>query len=241
MPPSVQFEHSTQSKRSLKTKNPSPRELQQLHTLYLNIRTRYLPSNLNLSISRLLESKTRPTVTKVVSLGLGSFKSADQNRRIKQLTILIAISEQLRQYTPEIEIYAQDPSFSKIDEAFLQSFGVHILRTPSATDLGEAAQYIDESTLVYSPFLTLEAYQLLFSTKTINFFIGDDFDALRVKWPKHTSGRNEAEVLFRKFIQSLRKRIISRDDEFWDPEDKPFPMAMYSNASQRGKKLQAKL
>jgi hypothetical protein len=180
-------------------------------------------------------------VTKIVSLGLGSFKSTDLNRRIKQLSILIAITEQLRQYTPELEVFAQDPSFSKTDEAFLQSFGVQILHTPSATNLGEAAQYIDDSTLVYSPFLTLEAYQLLFSTKSVNFFIGDDFDVLRVKWPKHTSGRNEAEVIFRRFVQGLRKRVINGDDEFWDPEDKPFPMAMYSSASHRGKKLQAKL
>jgi hypothetical protein len=110
---------------------------------------------------------------------------------------------------------------------------VHILSTPSATEVGEAAQYIDESTLVYCPFLTLEAYQLFFSTGTLNFFVGDDFDALRIKWPKRSAGRNEAESLSRRSVQGFRKRVIGSGDGFWDAEDKPFPMAMYWSTSQR--------
>jgi hypothetical protein len=100
-------------------------------------------------------------------------------------------------------------------------------------ELGQAAQYIDQSTLVYTPFLTLEAYQLLFSSGSLNFFIGDDFDALRVKWPKHSAARNETELLLRQFVQGLRKRAIVSQDGFWEAEDKPFPMAMYSGASHR--------
>ena len=141
---------------------------------------------------------------------------------------------------PKLEIYAQDPSFSKIDEAFLQGLGVKILSTPSATELGEAAQYIDESTLVYCPFLTLEAYELLFATGTVKFFIGDDFDALRMKWPKRSAGWNEAEALSKRFVQGLRKRVISGGDDFWDAEDKPFPMAMYYSAVQRHQDRQTK-
>jgi hypothetical protein len=242
MPHAVEIDQGTRSTRTPKTKASSSRELQQLHILYKKTRSHYLESNLGLSISHRLESKNRPAVTKVISLGLGSLKSTDQTRRIKQLTIFLAISEQLRQYEPKIEIYAQDPSFSKTDEAFLQTLGVDILSTPSATELGEAAQYIDESTLVYCPFLTLEAYQLFFSTRTINFFIGDDFDALRIKWPKHSAGRNEAESLLRRFVQGYRKRVIS-GDRFWDADDKPFPMAMYWSASHpyQDKLLQAML
>ena len=240
----MEIEQSTQSKRTSKPKASSSRDIQQLHILYNITRTRYLESNLSISINHLLESKTRPTVTKIVSLGLGSFKSADQTRRIKQLTIFlaIAIATQLRLYNPEVEIYAQDPSFSKNDQTFLQSLGVHILSTPSATELGEAAQYIDETTLVYSPFLTLEAYQLLFSTETVGLFIRDDVDAFRAKWPKHSSGRNEAELLLRRFVQGYRKRVIGGDDEFWDVKDKPFPMAMYSAVLRhQNKQRQAKL
>jgi hypothetical protein len=218
------------------------RELRQVDILYNKTRNRYLESNLCLSITQLLNTKYRPAVTKVISLGLGSLASIDQTRRIKQLTIFLAITEQLRQYGSKIEIYAQDPSFSKSDEAFLQSLGVNILSTTSATELGEAAQYIDESTLVYCPFLTLEAYELFLSSGIINFFIGDDFDALRVKWPKHSAGRKEAESLLRRFVQGFRKRMIGGDG-FWDAEDKPFPMAIYCSASHgdQDKQLQAML
>jgi hypothetical protein len=224
-------EQSARRTRSPKAKASSSRELRQLHTTYSTTRDRYLDSSLSLAVFRLFESKNRPPVTRIISLGLGSFKSVEQPRRIKQLAIFLAIAEQLRQQTPDIEIYAQDPSFSKVDDAFLQSLGVHILSTPAATELGEAAQYIDKSTLVYSPFLTLEAYQLLFSTGALDLFVGDDFDALRAKWPKHSAGRNEAEALSRRFVQAYRKRAIASGDAFWDAEDKPFPMAMYWSAS----------
>jgi hypothetical protein len=234
---------TTPSTRTLKTKTSSSRELRQLDILYNNTRSHYLESNLSLTITHLLESKNRPAVTKIVSLGLGSLKSTDQARRIKQLTIFLAVAEQLRQHESKLEIYAQDPSFSKTDEAFLQSLGVHILVTPSPTEIGEAAHFIDESTLVYCPFLTLEAYQLLFSTQNLTFFVGDDFDVLRIKWPKHSAGRNEAESLSKRLMQGFRKRVIGGDEGFWDVEDKPFPMAMYLSSSQRqqGKKPKSKL
>jgi hypothetical protein len=233
MPHAIEFERPARAKQYSKTKASSSRELRQLHIEYNKIRNHYLESNTFLSITRLLESKNRPTVTKIISLGLGSLHSTDQSRRIKQLAIFLAIAEQLRQYNSSIQIYAQDPSFSKTDEAFLQSLGVHILFTPSAMELGDAAQFIDNSTLVYSPFLTLEAYRLLFDTGNLNFFIGDDFDALRLKWPKHSAARNEAELLLRRFMQGFQKRTIGPDDGFWNVEDKPFPMAIYRSASRR--------
>lgn len=221
-----------ESKRSPNTKASSSRELRQLQILHDQTKEHYVGSHLSISIAKLLDSKTRPKITKIVSLGLGSLKSTDQPRRIKQLTIFLAIAEQLREHEAKLEIFAQDPSFNKTDEVFLQSLGVRILSTPAVTELGEAARYIDASTLVYSPFLTLEAYQLLFSTETFKFFVGDDFDALRIKWPKHSAGRNEAETLSRSVAQGFRKRVIAGDG-FWEEEDKPFPMAMYSSGAQR--------
>ncbi|PMD48064.1 hypothetical protein L207DRAFT_505148 [Hyaloscypha variabilis F] len=240
MPHAVEVERTTQSKRTSKTKVSSSRDLRQLQNLYNDTRDRYAGSSLAIAITHLLESKANPTVKRIVSLGLGSLKSTDQSRRLKQLTIFLAIAEQIKLRQPKLEIYAQDPSFSKTDEAFLQSLGVNILSTPSATELGDAAQYIDDSTLVYCPFLTLEAYELLFATGAVKFFIGDDFDALRVKWPKRSSGWNEVEALSRRFVQGLRKRIISGGDDFWDVEDKPFPMAMYFSAVQRQQDRQTK-
>src|SRR5437868_14338634 len=116
MPHAVEAERPARSTQTPKTRTSSSRELRQLHLLYNKTRERYLESNLSLSIARLLESKNRSAVKKIVSLGLGSLKSAHQSRRIKQLTIFLAITEQLRQYEPKIEVYAQDPSFTKTDE-----------------------------------------------------------------------------------------------------------------------------
>jgi hypothetical protein len=233
MPHAVEVEEPVRARQPAKTKATSSRELRQLYIQYNKIRNHYLESNAFLSITRLLESKNRPTVTKAISLGLGSLHSADQSRRIKQLVIFLAIAEQLRQHNPSVELYAQDPSFSKIDEAFLQSLGVHILSTPSAIELGDATQVIDNSTLVYCPFLTLEAYRLLLDTGNLNFFIGDNFDVLRNKWPKHSPARNEAESLLRRFMNGFQKRTIDHDAGFWNVEDRSFPMAMYWSTSRR--------
>jgi hypothetical protein len=244
MPHAVEVERPTKTTRTQNTKASSSRELRQLHILYNKTREQYLLSNLSLSIMHLLESKNRPAVKKIVSLGLGSLKSTNQTRRLKQLAIFLAIAAQLQQQEPKLKIYAQDPSFSRTDEQFLQSLGVTILSTPSATEVGEAASHIDASTLVYCPFLTLEAYQLFFSSSPLNFFIGDDFDALRLKWPKRSAGWIEAESLSRRFVQGLRKRVVGGggEDEFWDREDRPFPMAMYWSAPQRqGKQAKAML
>ncbi|PMD22756.1 hypothetical protein NA56DRAFT_73747 [Hyaloscypha hepaticicola] len=241
MPHANNFDQPTQSTRTTNIKLSSSRETRQLHILYNKIQNQCIESNFSTSIKHLLDSKNNPRITRIVSLGLGSLtKSTDQSRRIKQLAILLAIAERMRKSQPSLEIYAQDPSFSKIDEAFLQTLDVHILSTSSATELGEAAQYIDENTLVYSPFLTLEAYELFFSTGKFNFFIGDDFDALRVKWPKHSSGWKEAESISRRYVQNFRKRVIRDEAGFWGVEDKPFPMAMYYKTSHRYESQQPK-
>jgi hypothetical protein len=241
MPHANAFERPAQSTRTTNTKLSSSRETRQLQILYNKIQHRYIESNFPASINHFIDSKNNPRITRIVSLGLGSLtKSTDQSRRIKQLVILLAIAERLRMSQPSLEIYAQDPSFSKIDEAFLQTQDVHILSTSSATELGQAAQYIDGNTLVYSPFLTLEAYELFFSTGSFNFFIGDDFDALRIKWPKRSTGWKEAESISRRYVQDFRKRAITDEDGFWDGEDKPFPMAMYYKTSHRHQSKQPK-
>lgn len=232
MPHAIEYERPVKAKTHQKSKQNPARELRQLHILYNQTKTEYQASTLSSSIIQLLESKNRPAVSRIVSLGLGSLHSSDQSRRIKQLVILLSIAEQFQRHNADIDIYAQDPSFSKTDEVFLESLGIQILSTPAATDLGEAAHYITESALVYSPFLTLEAYQLLFATK-VNAFIGDDFNALRIKWPKHSVEKKEVEQLFRQSVQSLKRRPLTDDNDFWGAEEKPFPMAMYSKVDSR--------
>jgi hypothetical protein len=172
----------------------------------------------------------KPAVTKVVSLGLGSFseKTKHQSRRLKQLALLVAIVENLNQTAgPDIEVYAQDPSFTKLDVAFLQGLGIRVLKTPSPSDLGEALRVIDEHALVYSPFLTIDAYELLMSrVADMGLLIGDDFNALRVKWEKGTPEHRQVEQLIRSRVSGFRRRALGGDD-FWEEGDRAFPMAVY--------------
>ena len=238
MPHAVEISQAVRPTKSTRTKTPkskpsSSRELRQLHSLYNSTRDYFLSSQLSSSIATLLTSKALPKVTKLVSLGLGTFQSKDQTRRLKQLVILLAISQTLSQKTLNLKIYAQDPSFSALDHTFLSSFGIEILSTPSGSQTGEAADVIDEQTLIYSPFLTLEAYQLFFGTGRMAFFIGDDFDALRGKWPKHSTSWKEVDALDKTYVKALRKKVVSNSGPggeewgFWEEGDKPFPMAMY--------------
>jgi hypothetical protein len=110
--------------------------------------------------------------------------------------------------------------------------GITILRTPSGTQPGEAGAIVSPLTLVYSPFLTFEAYeQLLYNTsQSVPVIIGDDFHALARKWPKHSAERKQVENVTRLGLSKYRRRAISGDG-FWAEEDETFPMAMYENLS----------
>lgn len=178
----------------------------------------------------LLSAKHLPTVTKIVSLGIGSLheKSKDQPRRLKQLAMLLGVAECLRSASPaEINIYAQDPSFTRADEALLRTMGVQVLKTTSPSDLGEAGRVIDKETLVYSPFLTIEAYELLLGTCTMDLLVGDDFDTLCSKWKKRTAEHRQVEHLMKSGVSQYQRRNISGNG-FWADDDTPFPMALYS-------------
>ncbi|KAH7120933.1 hypothetical protein B0J11DRAFT_438576 [Dendryphion nanum] len=221
------------AQRKTKSK-PSSREIQQLHALLADVQATYTDSQLSQNMDRLLEShlkSARVPITNMMSLGLGSlFTAKGQTRRIKQLTIFLAIRDSLqRMLRREIEIYAQDPAFTRTDEALLSSLGIHIARTPSGSQLGEAASLIDTSTIIYSPFLTLEAYEqlLLHSRSPVQVLIGDDFNGLLNKWPKHTAERAQVEGVARSAISKYRRRAIGGEG-FWITEDQSFPMAMYS-------------
>jgi len=219
----------------------SGRLLQQLRHSYDEARALLNRSSISSSIPNILPSKGRPPITKIVSLGLGTFTTKNQSRVLKQLAFLLAIAEQNNPTSSAglVEIYAQDPTFTRTDEIFLKSLGIKILRTPSSSDLGEAGKIIDRSTLVYSPFLTIDAYKLLFRACTVEYLVGDDFNALRVKWPKQSAERSEVERLVKGEVSKLRRRALgAAPGEFWAAEDKPFPMAIYWRQSERVEQLQ---
>jgi hypothetical protein len=217
------------------------RELQKLQNLYEESKIRYNESPLSKTIASMLRAKQqRVPVTKAISLGLGSLTSTNQSRRIKQLTIFMAIASQLQSEKTALRLYAQDPTFTKVDETFLETLGINILRTPSASSLGEAAHYIDEKTLLYTPFLTIEAYQSVLESRDAGLLICDDFDALRMKWPKATDEYDTVTGLLRRELRRYSRRGInlgSSEKEssnlFWETEDKVFPMALYWRLQER--------
>lgn len=210
-----------------------PRELLQLTAQLFHLQDLYTKSLLSQSINRQLHGivKAGTSIARVVSLGLGSLIAAKgQSRRLKQLAILISIRQffQEEQQHP-VEMYAQDPAFTRSDEALLAYLGIQVLRTPSGSDLGEAAPFISPSTLVYSPFLTLEAYEqlILRSPVPVQYVIGDDFDALLRKWPKHSSERKQVDGLMRSGLSKYARKAVAGEG-FWTEEDETFPMAAYS-------------
>jgi hypothetical protein len=224
-----------------RTKSSSPkgnsktkfsRELEQLQSLYDESRALYYRSALSKTIASMLRTKHRAPLTKAISMGLGSLISKDQSRRMKQLTVFLAIIEQLdSSIRAPIKLYAQDPTFTKVDEAFLESLGIKILRTPSPSTLGEAEKLIDEETMVYSPFLTIQAYQNVLESSNVGVLVGDDFNALRLKWPKFTTEHDDVERLVKRELIKYQRRSMNEGPKneriFWEREDRVFPMALY--------------
>ncbi|OSS43978.1 hypothetical protein B5807_11433 [Epicoccum nigrum] len=230
-----------------KTKNKSlSRELLQITAQLLNFQDLYNQSQLPGSVNRQLQAigKIGAPVTRMISLGLGSLLvTKGHARRLKQLVILLSIRKYLQDGRKEpIEIYAQDPTFTRSDETLLAAFGVQILRTASGSDLGEAASFITPSTIVYSPFLTLEAYeQLILKTSVpMHYLIGDDFDALLQKWPKRSAERRQVEVLVKTGLSKYRRKAVAGAG-FWTEEDETFPMAVYSRSGAGLEKLRARM
>lgn len=219
--------------RKSKSRSPS-RELQQLQSRFDDVRVKYENSQFSHTIDKLVRNASKTSgssISRVLSLGLGSLTPIKtQTRRLKQLAIFLAIADALEQATQKpIALFAQDPTFTRVDEAFLATFGVAVVRTPSGAELGEARSFIDATTMVYSPFLTLEAYEqlMLHAGHHMKYIIGDDFNALLTKWPKHSAEKEQVEGIMKSGISWFRRRVISGEG-FWDEEDNAFPMAIYS-------------
>lgn len=232
---------NVQSTNHTKTKSPS-KQLQKLFTLFQEAAEEFHQSPLLERLHAMLQARHRPRVTKAISLGLGSLvePSKDQPRRIKQLVIFIAIATSIQTPSGRLSLYAQDPTFTKTDEELLEMFGIQVLRTPSASSLGEAGAMIDNETLVYSPFLTIAAYTELLrpaSSKSKDvvapIVIGDDFNALKLKWEKRTSEHKDVEALMKSIKGFGYQRRAISGDGFWRETDRPFPMALYWRQSEQ--------
>ncbi|KAF5025077.1 hypothetical protein F66182_2846 [Fusarium sp. NRRL 66182] len=211
------------------------KQLQQLSTLYEEAMEMYDQSSIAKTVEDMLKTKNRPHITKVVSLGLGSLLDAkDQQRRIKQLVLLLQIASHLDLPSGDkrrLRLYAQDPTFTATDETFLESLGICILKTPSISELGEAGRVLDQDTLIYSPFLTLETYKMLLGSSSqygrVPILMSDDFDALKSKWDKGTVERKVVQGLIQGTRVANYRRRAMNGEGFWTEADRPFPMALY--------------
>lgn len=212
-----------------------PRVQQQLTRHIFDQQDQFNSWQLSVTLGRYLEkiTKTNTPITRMVSLGLGSLHvMKNRSRRLKQLAILLFIRDCLqRVWQKPIEVYAQDPDFTRQDKALLAALGIAILRTPCSSELGEAASVITPSTLVYSPFLTLEAYEQLISRPVIpvRYLIGDDFDALLEKWPNRSAERRQVAGVIRSGLSKYKRKAFVGEG-FWTEGDETFPMAFYVRA-----------
>lgn len=238
MPHAIQDVEVTSSQQQAYQKSKTEslqRELLQLTARLFEFQDLYTQSQLSQTFNRQLQTiaKAGTPITRVVSLGLGSLLvTKGQSRRLKQLTILLAIRDCVQKERKQpIEVYAQDPTFTRLDETLLASFSIHILRTPSGADLGEAGSFVTPDTLVYSPFLTLEAYEQLVTIhgRGLQYLVGDDFDALLRKWPKRSAERKQVDGIMKTGLSTYRRKAVTGDG-FWTAEDETFPMAVYTKA-----------
>jgi len=225
---------SSKRSRNAKSKGGS-RDQYRLQALLSDIQITYIGSQFSTNIEKqisALHKSARTPITNILSLGLGSLSSAErgQTRRLKQFALLLAVRDTLHRISGKIiEVYAQDPTFTRQDEVFLSTHGVRILRTPSGSSLGEAASVITPSTLIYSPFLTLEAYEQLLvrPTQPVQYLIGDDFSALAEKWPKYSAESAQAEKVKKAALGRYRRKAVSGEG-FWIETDASFPLAVYT-------------
>ncbi|KAH7177053.1 hypothetical protein EDB81DRAFT_676106 [Dactylonectria macrodidyma] len=241
--------NATPNGRNAKGKTSS-KQVRQLSSLYEEAKHLFYQSALSESFEAMLRAKNRPRVNKAVSLGLGTLApSKFQSRRMKQLVIFIAIASYLGLTSDDSgagALYAQDPTFTKTDEEFLASLGIQILKTPSIYDLGEAGRTIDGNTVVYSPILTIAAYTRLFTPLSeqsvessgidaLPLLIGDDFNALRMKWERRTTEYKIVEEVMKTMKARAFQRRAVGGEGFWEEADNTFPMAVYWGQTGRGR------
>jgi hypothetical protein len=243
MPHAIEDVHDFALPKSLRSPKTSSRALHQLHASLNHFQHLSHHSPFSQSITRYLQTSIKHAsipipipITQILSLGLGSLQvTKGQTRRSKQLTILLAIRDIIAVLSnTAFDIYTQDPSFTRVEESFLTTLGIQILRTPSGSSLGEAASVISNSTLIYTPFLTIEVYEQLLVTSglPVPILFYDDFNALLGKWLKHSGERRQVEGVVKAGLGRYKRRA-EVEEGFWAEEVGAFPMAVYVHEKER--------
>ncbi|KAF2850366.1 hypothetical protein T440DRAFT_397463 [Plenodomus tracheiphilus IPT5] len=87
-------------------------------------------------------------VNKAVCIGIGSFSRdwEHRHRSLWQLVMFVDVVTLLRKQHLEIKMYAQEPAFTPVDIAFLETLDVKVREN-------DIEMYVGRSTFVYSPFV----------------------------------------------------------------------------------------
>ncbi|KAH9881105.1 hypothetical protein J1614_001599 [Plenodomus biglobosus] len=87
-------------------------------------------------------------VQDAVCIGIGSFSRdwEHRHRSMWQLVLFVGVVEQLRKQNLEIKVYAQEPAFTPVDTAFLETLGIEVRES-------DIQMHIAAHAFVYSPFV----------------------------------------------------------------------------------------
>ncbi|KAI9874024.1 MAG: hypothetical protein M1830_010288 [Pleopsidium flavum] len=124
-------------------------------------------------LGQLMEKGEITGLDKCVCLGLGSVSAEwSMQKSVYQFAALEGMLATLRTKFPALSVYAQDPAFTTVDEHFLCSHNVTILRAPSAL------AHIGRGTFIYAPHCSRTAFLAHLEGNEPALVVGNDVEKL---------------------------------------------------------------
>ncbi|SMQ49270.1 unnamed protein product [Zymoseptoria tritici ST99CH_3D7] len=186
--------------------NPPARDLT-LEKLNLEFQTKtkaYRQTTCRRTVTQIL-NRIRPDsgwkLDKALCLGIGSLSRENlecRKRSMWQFVVFCDLVEQMRGEGVELEVLAQEPGFTELDVEFLDVLGVKVLETrlgDGTMGLGPAKEQLGEGTLVYEPFIDMNAVMLEEMVSAgVGLYVGSSIGGILGR-----RGENEASRLVEKF------------------------------------------
>jgi hypothetical protein len=216
----------TRSSALLHPTNPPARDLT-LEKMSLEFQAKlkaYRQTNCRRTVTQIL-SRTRPesgwALRTAICLGVGSLSRENiecRRRSMWQFVVFHDLLEQLRESGLVLEIFAQEPSFTELDQDFLRALGVEVLASSlgdGTTGLGSAKEKLGDTTLVYEPFVDMNAAMLEdIANGGVGLYIGSSIGGIMGR-----GGESKAKTLaanFRKERGMLRFPTFDIDPNVFD-------------------------
>ncbi|KJX93123.1 hypothetical protein TI39_contig4392g00003 [Zymoseptoria brevis] len=196
----------TKSTALLNPSNPPARDLT-LEKLNLEFQTKtkaYRQTTCHRTVTQILD-RIRPDsgwkLNKALCLGIGSLSRENfecRRRTMWQFVVFHDLVEQMRGEGLVLEVFAQEPSFTELDVEFLDILGVKVLETrlgDGTMGLGLAKEQLGEGTLVYEPFIDMNAVMLEeLMSAGVGLYVGSSIGGILGR-----RGESEASRLVDKF------------------------------------------